>query len=166
MNLSKDEIGELWDQITPKLYGYLINVTKNRTLADDVLQTAWLRAIENLPKYENRGFSFSAWLFAIARNELRMHWRKDNREISYDNNLHDIFDKDTGLEDRILAEQIMKKLSKEEQELLRLRYLADLPFDEIARLLSASTVSIRVKTHRALSRARGIIKEQSYAQRY
>lgn len=163
MTLSKDEIGRLWDQITPKLYGYLINVTKNQALADDILQATWLKAMENLSKYENRGFSFSSWLFAIARNELKMHWRTNGREVSYDPNLHDIFNNGTDAEDRILAEQIVEKLSKEEQELLRLRYMADLPFNEIAKLLGASAVSIRVKTHRALSRARELIKEQSYA---
>ena len=114
MKMNKDEIGELWDEITPKLYGYLINTLKDKTLADDVLQNTWTKAIGALPRFENRGHGFKAWLFSIARNEMRMHWRKGGREIAYDENLHDVYENDKGGEDKIFIEQTIKKLRAED----------------------------------------------------
>ena len=34
----KEALGMLWDALTPKLFGYLVNVTRNKTLAEDLLQ--------------------------------------------------------------------------------------------------------------------------------
>src|SRR5436190_1604661 len=85
----REALGVLWDELTPKLFGYLVNTTKSKVLAEDLLQAVWLHAIEGLPKFEFRGIAVSAWLFAIARNECRQHWRKANREVEFDNVKHD-----------------------------------------------------------------------------
>ncbi len=160
--MNKHEIEELWDEITPKLYGYLINTLKDKSLADDILQNTWTKAIEALPEFENRGYGFKAWLFSIARNEMRMHWRKDGREVAYDENLHDVYENDKGGEDKIFIEQTIKKLSAGDQELIHLRYIADLSFLEIAKLLNINPVTARVKINRALGRAREILNTQQY----
>lgn len=161
MNINKDEIGELWDKITPKLYGYLVNVLKDKTLADDILQATWLKAIESLPKFQDRGYGFSAWLFSIARNEMKMHWRKGGREIPYNNNLHDVAsEEDSEIEQNIFLEQILLKLSENDRELIRLRYIADLSFSEISKILKINQVALRVKIHRALGRARIMLEEK------
>ena|SRR3989338_4179928 len=167
MNLHRNEIGELWDKITPKLYGYLIHTLRDTALADDILQATWLKALEALPRFEERGHGkyggLPAWLFSIAKNEMRMHWRKGGREIPYDPIIHDIPKDDRNNEDshenNLLVEQVMKFLPKEDQELFRLRFIADLPIGEMARVLGINPVSARVKMHRALSRARLILKQ-------
>ena len=159
MNLHRHEIEELWDRVTPKLYGYLIHTLRDTALADDILQATWLKALEALPQFEERGYGFSAWLFMIARNELKMHWRKGGREVPYDPALHDIPKEDRNHEDSILVEQVMKILPKEDQELIRLRFIADLSLNEVAKVLNINPINARVKMHRAMSRARIILKQ-------
>lgn len=162
MTLSKDEISDLWDKTTPKLYGYLINTLKDSALADDILQTTWIKVIKSLPEYNDRGYKISSWIFSIAKNEMRQHWRKNGREVPYDNNLHDTLQVETKDEDKIYVDQVMSKLDPVDQELLRLRYIADLPLGEISKLLNLNPVNVRVKMHRALSRARIILEKQNY----
>ena len=164
MTTNKDEIAKLWDEITPKLYGYLVNTLKDPVLADDILQNTWTKAIEAIPSFQDRGHGFKAWLFSIARNEMRMHWRKGGREVSYDEKLHDIhiYEEDKGSEDKIFLEQIVLRLREEDQELIRLRYIADLSFLEIAKLLGINPVTARVKINRALGHARAILNTQQY----
>ncbi|MFA6585972.1 MAG: RNA polymerase sigma factor [Candidatus Paceibacterota bacterium] len=161
MFLNKDDIAVLWDTITPKLYGYLVHVLHDKNLAEDVLQTTWLKAIEALPNFKERaGASFSSWLFAIARNECKQHWRKVGREVSFDPTIHDkeIFNSKT--EDLIFVDQIMKHLSSKDRELVRLRYIADLPLNEIAKILKVSPITIRVRMHRTLAFIKIILKNQ------
>lgn len=151
----RQALGLLWDTLTPKLFGYLVNTLRDHSLAEDILQTTWLRAIEALISFKPRGIGFSAWLFAIARNECRQYWRKQNREIPFDPIRHEQTSNDQKeLENKISADQILNLLSEEDRELIRLRYLADLPVNEIALILKLNFVTVRVRIHRALARLR------------
>ena len=159
--MNKDiNISELWDAITPKLYGYLVSVLRDRDVASDVLQSTWLKAIEALPTFEDRGFSLSTWLFAIARNECKQHWRKLGRDVSFDPLLHDKEKVYSGQEDKILVDQILTKLSESERELIRLRYITDLSLNDIAKLLQINPIAVRVRMHRALANAKLIIQNK------
>lgn len=154
MKLDKEALSKLWDETTPKLFGYLINTTRDPVLAEDLLQSTWLKAVENLAKYQDRGLPFSAWLFAIARNECRQNWRKANREVPFEPEIHDREAESDNSEDKILVEQLLSKLSEDDRELIRLRYIADLPINDIARILNLNFVTVRVRLHRALARAK------------
>lgn len=162
--MTKDDISALWDEITPKLFGYLVNTLRDRALAEDILQTTWLRAMEALPGFKEKEGGFSAWLFMIARNECRQHWRKQGREVPLDLDIHDRGEDDSSKEkdeDKILADQILSQLSSNDQELLRLRYISGLPFHSVAKILKINGVAARVRMHRAMSHARELLKSQS-----
>jgi RNA polymerase sigma-70 factor, ECF subfamily len=158
----REALGALWDLITPKLFGYLITTLKDRQLAEDVLQTTWLKAIEALPRFQERGTGIGGWLFAIAKNECRTQWRVAAKTVPFDPIVHD-----TGIDDRealehsILAGQILAALSEDDREILRLRYIADLSHDEVAHAMGISSVAARVRIHRALARARKILSSHA-----
>ena len=163
MPLNKDNISMLWDTITPKLYGYLINVLRDKNLAEDILQTTWVKAIEASSSFKERpGASFSSWLFAIARNECRQHWRKGGREVPFDIDIHDKAETDSKGEDKIFVEQILVQLSSDDRELVRLYYIADLPFNEIAKILKINPVTVRVRMHRALALIKTLFRNKNY----
>lgn len=153
-------LGALWDDITPKLHGFLVNTLRDARLAEDVAQDTWLKAIRSLDKFELRGVRFSAWLFAIARNECKQHWRKGGREVLLEVEAHDVPDRAdfTGeLSDKLALEKIMHTLSETEQEILRLRYIAELSFKEIAAVLSITPLAARLRIHRTLAKTRGLL---------
>ena len=152
--MSPDELARQWDATTPKLFGYLVNVLRDKTLAEDILQSTWLKAIQALPRYQNQGNKFHAWLFAIARNECKQYWRSGNRELPLDQEIHDIPDDHSDHQhDSIFIDQILAKLPEDDRELLRLRYIADLPINDIAKVLKINIIAVRVRLHRALKRA-------------
>jgi RNA polymerase sigma-70 factor (ECF subfamily) len=154
----KPAVGALWDAITPKLFGYLINTLRDRALAEDMLQETWLKAIAAMDRFENRQIRFSAWLFAIARNVCREHWRTNNRVISVpDEELETAAgsaDFVSELDNDMDLTRAINTLAAEEQEILRLRYLAEFTFEEISRVLEISSIAARVRLHRAIKKAR------------
>ncbi len=155
----KNAVSMLWDVITPKLYGYLVNMLKDKSLADDILQETWLKAITSLNKFEPRGIKFSAWLFAIARNECRQHWCRNGRTITLNEDedlekVPDNFITKENLTDKIFLDEILDKIPERDQEILRLRYLAEFSFKEIAQILSIPPITARLRVYRALSKAR------------
>lgn len=147
---SRESLGLLYDAHTPKLYGYLINTMRDQTLADDLLQTTWIKAIESLPRYEPRGSPFGSWLFAIARNVCREHWRSGKRVIPLEPE-HDRAD-EREQPDTVFIERLLATLDETDRELIRLRYIADLPVSDIARVVGISTIAVRVRLHRIIQR--------------
>lgn len=152
----------LWDACTPKLFGYLMNTLRDKALAEDILQATWLKATEALPRFTYAGYSISAWLFTIARNECRAHWRESKREVPLDLETHDQpTPEGRSSEQALLIDQMLAMLSEEDRELIRLRYIADLPMKDIARVLNINPIAARVRMHRATNRARNtLLKNQ------
>ena len=156
----REAIGQLWDAYTPKLYGFLVHTTRDPDLENDLTQRTWLKCLNALPTYRDRGHAFGAWLFAIARNECQQHWRTSNREVPLDLEQHDVPDRDRRptAEAKDIVERAMVHLRDEEQELLRLRYIADLPVKHIAHILGISAVAAAVRIHRAQRRMRLVLE--------
>lgn len=160
-NGDRQALGQLWDALTPKLYGYLVNTLRDKTLAEDMLQATWLKAITALPRFQLRGSPFSAWLFAIAKNECRQYWRKAKSETDFSAIDKEPSVDDRGMEDdKIAVDQILDQLAEDDRELLRLRYIADLPLNDIAKILNINFVAVRVRLHRALARARVTVTDK------
>jgi len=156
--MNNENLSALWDATTPKLYGYLVNTLRDKNLAEDILQATWLKAIAALPRFKESDAGFSAWLFAIAKNECKQHWRKAGREIPFDPELHDTPSTDSAQEDKILVDQILARLSSDDRELMRLRYIAGLPFNDIARILKINPITVRVRMHRAITAAKNMLQ--------
>lgn len=155
-------VSDEWDRITPKLFGYLINTMRDKAVAEDLLQTTWLKALKSLPRFQRKGKGFEAWIFAIAHNECRQHWRATGREIPLDPLIHDVPDISLSSPDNLFIEQVLRKLSEDDRELLRLRYIADLSLSDLARILNINFVTVRVRVHRALARARSLAMTQNH----
>jgi len=86
-------IARLVDLHAPDVYSFLLHLCRNRTLAEDLAQETFLRALPALQKYEFRA-PFRAWLFRIAINLLRDDRRRTSvrkllgSDISDDDYLH------------------------------------------------------------------------------
>lgn len=155
----KKALGLLWDAITPKLYGYLLNVLRDKTTAEDIFGQTWLKAISKINLFKAMGVRFSAWLFAIARNECKQQWRTRKYESMGEAIEDEPRSENENHQDKIFVKQILEKMTEDDRELLKLRYIAELSFKEMATVLNISAISARVRVHRALGRARSIIKQ-------
>lgn len=152
----RDAVGLLYDSYTPKLFGYLMNTLRDRTRADDALQTTWIKALDALPRFQFRGVPFSSWLFAIARNVCREQWRSGAREVPLEPE-HDRADS-REQPDTVFVERLLAALDESDRELVRLRYIADLQTSEIARVLGISGIAVRVRLHRVIKKLQQYVK--------
>jgi len=78
--LTETELIALYREHTGPLYAYVSRrVGGNRTLAEDIVQDAWLRAVATWPR---RGAPDhpGAWLIRVARNLLASHFRRRRPE--------------------------------------------------------------------------------------
>lgn len=63
------------------LRAFAVSLTRNRALADDMVQDALVKAWTNIDKFEP-GTNMRAWLFTILRNTYYSHHRKRRREVA------------------------------------------------------------------------------------
>jgi RNA polymerase sigma-70 factor, ECF subfamily len=149
----------LYDQYVQPVYRYLYSRIGDVHAAEDVTSQTFMAAYESLPKYRERG-QFSAWLFRIARSKMNDHFRRNRYEVGLEV-AGEILEREDSLGALIRAEELSKvrflinKLNAEEQDLIRLRYVAELSFVEIAELLGKREDAVKKSVYRLLERLKG-----------
>lgn len=148
----------LYDHYVQPVYRYLYSRLGNAHAAEDLTSQTFIAAYEALPRYRERGH-FSAWLFRIAQSKLMDYFRRNKYELGLDSaeNIPEQGDVLTGViqdEDITRLRSLIQSLPANEQDLIRLRYVADLSFPEMAELLGKNEDAVRKSVQRLLARLR------------
>jgi RNA polymerase sigma-70 factor (ECF subfamily) len=82
----EEAFGELVKKYRIKVFNLAFSLTRDRDVADDLAQEAFIKAYYALPKFQSRS-GFGTWLYRIAINHVRDYLRKKSRmiQISIDN---------------------------------------------------------------------------------
>jgi RNA polymerase sigma-70 factor, ECF subfamily len=148
--------GRLYDRYLQPVYRYLYSRLGDAHSAEDVTSQTFIAAYEALPKYREQG-QFTAWLFRIARSKMNDHFRRNRYEVELEAAERMAAGEDalgTLIHDEELGRlrSVIKNLNPEEQDLIRLRYVADLSFVEIADLLGKREDAVKKTMYRLLAR--------------
>ena len=151
--------GQLYNHYVQPVYRYLYSRVGTTHDAEDLTSQTFMAAFEYLPRYRERG-QFAAWLFRIARSKMTDHFRGNKYEVDLE-----AAQRFAGGDDALLQviqnEEIshltclIKNLNFEEQDLIHLRYVAELTFAEIADLLGRREEAVKKSLYRLLARLKG-----------
>ena len=153
-------ISQLYRQYAPGIYGYLASRVGDPALADDLTSEVFLRALEGLSRFEERGVPLSAWLYRIAHDRMVDHVRRQARRptTSLDSVRAPAQDAlDETVEARLRMDQIaqaMKHLTAEQQQVILLRFAAGFKLREVAYVMDKSAAAVKMLQLRALTRLR------------
>lgn len=148
--------GELYRLYVEQVFRYLFSKIGNLHEAEDVTAQTFLAAFESFDKFRQDGH-FASWLFGIAHNKAMDHFRRRDNLSSMDES-SEIPVEDNTLSKVIQTEQeqalskLIQALTEKERELLRLRFLAEMSFPEIARFLNRNEEAVKKRTYRLLAR--------------
>jgi len=134
--------------------------------ADDVAQEACIAVLSALPRYEDRGRPFEAFVYGIAAHKVADAQRQAVRTPVPTDPLPDTVDDRLGPADQVvradeaaLARDLLDRLPPAQRELLVLRVAVGLSAEETGRILDMTPGAVRVAQHRALARVRLIAEE-------
>jgi RNA polymerase sigma-70 factor (ECF subfamily) len=126
-------------------------------LAEDLVADVFVKVWEKLHQYKaQKGVPFGAWLFRIARHTIIDSYRRerDFQEVSEDLMDPDTLNRaDASVRKNDLLKTVrtaMAQLPRRYREILMLSYIADLPHDEVARVLKMTEGAVRILKFRAL----------------
>ncbi|MFQ5536359.1 MAG: RNA polymerase sigma factor [Gemmatimonadota bacterium] len=140
-----------------------------REIAEDVTSEVFLKALRSLHRYDPGRASPRTWLLRIARNAVTDHLRALKRRGSLHVSLDRIPDLVADVpsqEERVVRQERIQRLLNgsqtlraADQEILSLRYGAELSNEEISRHLGISSNAVAVRLHRALKRLREAVRD-------
>src|SRR4030042_1823431 len=73
--------GRLYDKYYSEILSYIYHCTLDGTVAWDLTSIVSLAAFQPLGRFRWRHVPFRAWLYRIATNEVRMHWRRKTFDV-------------------------------------------------------------------------------------
>lgn len=157
----------LYNHYFPKIYGYIYKRVGSTEIAEDIVSDTFLKVFCNLKKYNYQGYSFSAWIYRIATNNLVDYYRKSGRskEIKIDSiqgfsdeENPSPFEKVASVYERSIVRSAISCLSEKDQKVLYLKFFAELDINEIAKTMQISENNARVLVHRAIKKFDQIYK--------
>jgi RNA polymerase sigma-70 factor (ECF subfamily) len=155
-------VTRVYSAYAPALFRFFMAAVGDRHLAEDLTGTAFVSAIEGLPRFYGPVEALGGWLFRIARHDLYDHRRRQarSRTEALDDNLEEAAaaagaadPEELAIErlegSRVLA--AMRQLSDDQREVLLLRMGAGLTAPEVAETLGKTTGAVKALQHRGLA---------------
>lgn len=171
----RDALFRLFERYNSRLIYYLRRIVRNPSDVEDVLQDVWLAVLQKIATLEQPE-AFKSWIYRIAHNRAISRIRKRRPDVSLedlhqeavgpavgpssgsgrevDENLfagYDAIDVHAGLE----------RLSSVHREALTLRFLDDLSYQEIAKIVGSSVGTVRSRLHYAKSALHSDLESRS-----
>jgi RNA polymerase sigma-70 factor (ECF subfamily) len=159
----RDAFGQLYERLSPKLYSYLYYHLNGRAqLAEDLTEEVFMKVLERLGRYQDRGLPFSAWVFRIAHNHLIDHVRAQPKQgIVSIEDCQDLPEQhaertlDLALTQTELSRAIAT-LTEDQRRVIVLRFLQGMSTAETARSLNKTEDAVKKLQARGLQ----VLKKQ------
>lgn len=157
---SEEAFAELVKIYKIKVFNLAYSLTRDRDVADDLAQEAFIKAYYALPRFQSRS-GFGTWLYRIAINHVRDYLRKKSRmiQISIENiKESSILQEDKTMKEekepieeqrKQLVRQSIRSLPEKHQVILSLRDIQGFSYEEISKILKISAGTVDSRIHRA-----------------
>lgn len=170
-----EQFGRLVERYEARLFRYIRRISGfTKELAEDVLQEVFMSIHENLNNFD-QNLSFSSWSYRIAHNKVVSHIRKDSKlkivpiETDEDDvSLIDLLASDLDLENDLSKKEQSRKVQKalsmlsiKYKEILVLKFLEDMSYDEISDVLKIPMGTVATLISRAKEQFRQIVKKNN-----
>lgn len=157
----------LYDRYKNRVFGFLIRMTSDREIAEDLLQDTFLAAMRNANQFD-RSRNFLSWLFGIAHKRTIDYFR----HVKVENEHVDDTDKSIGSspmrpDDKIESEHLnaiineaIRTLDPMQREVFLLRELGDVPFKDLAEIMDCPLNTALGRMRLALKNVRKELKKR------
>ena len=166
-----DQFAEKDQQFFPRVFAYVYGRIHNVHQSEDLVSEVFERAFLKMGSLRNDE-AFATWLFTIARNLVTSHARKRGRESVVDPDiLKSVVANTVSVENEVLIREevaavveCLKKFPQREQDIVSLKFDAELTNGQIARVMGLGEANVRVILFRTLRKLREMMKSSTPAE--
>lgn len=153
----------LYEAYHEQIFRFVYQRMSDKSMAADITQQVFIKALNNLHRYKHKGFPFGSWLYRIAANEVNGFYRNQNKERVFYAEMEEIsyLFKDIAVEDNNYVEEpdkqrilisLLEGLDEIALSLIELRYFEKRSFKEIGEILGITENNAKVTTYRVIDR--------------
>ncbi len=160
----KEAAQELYEKYKSLVYGIAFSMLKNKDDSEDVVQNTFKRIIETkadkLPKdYE------ATWMYTVTKNEALLFLQKKGNNVNIEDiyNIQDNNDEIAKVVDYQSYNKMISKLNNKEKEIVSLKIIAGLPFNQIGKLLGENTSTVKWRYYNAIYKLKVALSNISIA---
>lgn len=148
----KNEFEEIYSKYYNSIYRYLLSITKNSHIAEEVTQETFYKALKNINKYDSK-YNMFTWLCNIGKNTYYSMYKKNKRyEVLEDDSIDtesDIISKIIESETNEELLKIIHNLEEPYKEVFTLRVYGNLSFKQIGNIFNKTESWARVTFYRS-----------------
>jgi RNA polymerase sigma-70 factor (ECF subfamily) len=158
--------GRLFDKYYPEIFRYIYHSTLDHAVTEDLASNVFFSAFRRLDLFRWRRIPFRAWLYRIATNEVRMHYRRRKRMSAGNVDQLDselpaaVSSADTvaaELDDYRLLQQGLLTLRQKYRTVIVLRYFEGKSLSEISEITNKREGTVKSQLHRALAQLKAAL---------
>ncbi len=152
--------GRLFDEFHLPVYRFIASRVQRPSDAEDLTQLVFVKALEALPRYEQRGIPFGGWLFRLARNTIIDHARTRHEHADLEAAAERAAEAAGPERLAVLRQELdavalaLKQLTDEQREAIELRFFAGLSAREAAEVMGKQEGTVRGLQFRAIAALR------------
>jgi RNA polymerase sigma-70 factor (ECF subfamily) len=162
-----ESFAELIQRYEEKLLRYVLYITHDAVLAEDIVQDTFIKAYQNLQSYNSK-YSFSSWIYRIAHNGAMDSFRRARhlaKEVEIDSLEHtsDEMSIVQSIDRKILHDDVrecLEGLEAKYREVLMLQYYENMRFSDIADVLHVPVSTVGVWSSRGKARLRKLCEKK------
>ena len=152
---------EIFNSYYDKIYSFTLMRVGNIHDAEDITSDVFVKVAEKLDTYKPEVAAFSTWIFTIALNEIKKHYRGNKKNSSIDEALELadqlVIDEDLLRSDeRVCLSHAFSELDERQREIVYLKYFGELSSRRISEITGLSEVNVRVVLCRAIKNMKNV----------
>lgn len=163
-----DAFAKIYEVYFIPVFRYIYLRVKDRQDAEDLTQTVFLKVYQAISRFEEQNRSPLAYFFTVARNTVIDYWRK-RKDILLENpgkESKEMLEVTEDFENTIqknenlsMLQRAIQKLTEEQQSVIILKFINDLPNKEISKIMQRSEEAVRQLQCRAIKALRQYFKK-------
>jgi RNA polymerase sigma-70 factor (ECF subfamily) len=162
-----DAFSQLYDRYYDVVFRYVLFRMNDRTLAEDITQEAFVRALRRIGSVTYQGRDIAAWFVTIARNLIFDHVKSSRYRLEHSTGeIIELSPSTHGPEQQVLEGatndellRCVRKLNADQQECIQLRFLQGLSVAETAQAMDRNEGAVKALQHRAVRRLAQLLPE-------
>ncbi|TWF78106.1 RNA polymerase sigma-70 factor (ECF subfamily) [Pseudonocardia hierapolitana] len=159
--------GDLFDRYYDVVFRYVLFRTGDRTLAEDLTQETFVRALRRISSVSYQGRDIGAWFVTIARNLIFDHVKSSRYRLEQTTSEIVELSPSTGGPEQAVLDgatndellRCVRKLNPDQQECIQLRFLQGLSVAETAEIMDRNEGAVKALQHRAVRRLAQLLPE-------